>query len=164
MGGTCTQGKAPISAKIKGDGNCYFRAISYSICGEEIYHADIMNAVCDFISTFDADLKPFLVKGKGKEYILKSKHEEYGYGYLKLKSCLLWKYYIKMYSHTIISNGWGILISRSSLLMLCTWITVLPVGLSKNKHTIKKCPIPERKKHNFSKKRHFLTLLLILKG
>ena len=48
LDGTCTQGKAPISAKIRGDGNCYFRAISYSICGEEIYHADIRNAVCDF--------------------------------------------------------------------------------------------------------------------
>ena len=78
LGGTCTQGKAPISAKIKGDGNCYFRTISYSICGEEIYHADIRNAVCDFISTFDADLKPFLVKGKGKEYILKSNMRRHG--------------------------------------------------------------------------------------
>ena len=78
LDGTCTHCKAPISAKIKGDGNCYFRAISYSICGEEIYHADIRNAVCDFISTFDADLKPFLAKGKGKEYILKSNMRRHG--------------------------------------------------------------------------------------
>ena len=60
VGGTCTQGKAPNVHKIKGDGNCYFHAISYSICGEERYYAAIRNAICDFISTFDGDLKPFL--------------------------------------------------------------------------------------------------------
>ena len=73
VGGLCTQGKAPTVHKIKGDGNCYFCAISYSICGEERYYAVIRNAVCDFISTFDGDLKPFLTRGKGKEYIQKSK-------------------------------------------------------------------------------------------
>ena len=55
--------------------NCYFHAISYSICGEERYYAAIRNAVCDFISTFDGDLKPFLTRGKGKEYIQKSQDE-----------------------------------------------------------------------------------------
>ena len=49
VGGICTQGKAPKVHKIMGDGNCYFCAISYSICGEERYHAAIRNAVCDFI-------------------------------------------------------------------------------------------------------------------
>ena len=73
VGGLCTQGKAPTVHKIKGDGNCYFHAISYSICGEERYYAAIRNAVCDFISTFNGDLKPFLTRGKGKEYIQKSK-------------------------------------------------------------------------------------------
>ena len=72
VGGTCTQGKVPTVHKIKGDGNCYFRAISYSICGKEMYYAAIRNAVCDFISTFNADLKPFLTRGKGKEYLQKS--------------------------------------------------------------------------------------------
>ena len=73
VGGLCTQGKAPTVHQIRGDGNCYFHAISYSICGEERYYAAIRNAVCDFISTFDGDLKPFLTRGKGKEYIQKSK-------------------------------------------------------------------------------------------
>ena len=36
-------------------------------------YAAIRNAVYDFISTFDGDLKPFLTRGKGKEYIQKSK-------------------------------------------------------------------------------------------
>ena len=73
VGGICTQGKAPTVHQIRGDGNCYFCAISYSICGEERYYAAIRNAVCNFISTFDGDLKPFLTRGKGKEYIQKSK-------------------------------------------------------------------------------------------
>ena len=43
-----------------------------------MYHADIRNAVCDFHSTFNADLKPFLVKQKGKEYIMKSNMRRHG--------------------------------------------------------------------------------------
>ena len=73
VGGICTQGKAPTVNQIRGDGNCYFCAISYSVCGEERYYAAIRNAACDFISTFDGDLRPFLIRGKGKEYIKKSK-------------------------------------------------------------------------------------------
>ena len=68
----------PLSRRIKGDGNCYFRAVSFYLCGEEDYYADICKAVCDFISTFDDDLKPFIKKGKGKEYLLKSKMRDNG--------------------------------------------------------------------------------------
>ena len=117
--------KHPISVKIKGDENCYFRAISYSICGEEIYHADIRNAVCDFIFTFDADLKPFLVKGKGKEYVLKSNMRRHGIWASEIKilataKILCWDVFTYhnfkwlRYAH----------ISRNSLLMLCTWIII----------------------------------------
>ena len=81
VGGLCTQGKAPTVHQIRGDGNCYFRAISYSICGEKRYYAAIRTAVCDFISMFNGDLKPFLTRGKGKEYIQKSQDEkEYNMG------------------------------------------------------------------------------------
>ena len=73
VGGICTQGKAPRVHQIREDGYCYFHAISYSICGEERYYAAIRNAVCDFISTFDGDLKLFVTRGKGKEHIQKSK-------------------------------------------------------------------------------------------
>lgn len=68
----CTQSRPPLSKKIKGSGNCYFRAISFYLCGEEYYYADIWKAICDFISIFDGDLKPFMRKGKGKEYLIKS--------------------------------------------------------------------------------------------
>ena len=78
LGGMCTQGRPPLSRRIKGDGNCYFRAVSFYLCGEEDYYADICKAVCDFISTFDDDLKPFIKKGKGKEYLLKSKMRDNG--------------------------------------------------------------------------------------
>ena len=67
VGGICTQGKAPTVHQIRGSGNCSFHMISYSICGEERYYAATRNAVCDFISTFNGDLKPFLTRGKGKE-------------------------------------------------------------------------------------------------
>ena len=68
----------PLSRRIKGDGNCYFRPVSFYLCGEEDYYIDIHKAVCDFISTFDDDLKPFMKKGKGKEYLLKSKMRDNG--------------------------------------------------------------------------------------
>ena len=41
LGGMCTQGRAPTSKKIKGDGNCYFRAISFYLCGEEHYYSEV---------------------------------------------------------------------------------------------------------------------------
>ena len=45
-------------------------------------------------------------------------------------------------------------------------IAVLQAGLSKKKKKKheKKTPLSEEKKHNFSKKKHFLTLYLFLKG
>ena len=61
LSGQCVQGKDPeIINPIYGDGNCYFRAISYILCGVEKFHLEVRKAVCDFIKVFDGDLKPFL--------------------------------------------------------------------------------------------------------
>ena len=59
-----------------------------------------------------------------EKYILKSNMMRHEIWASEIKSWLLQKYYIKMYPHTTISNGWGTLISRNSLLMLCTWIII----------------------------------------
>ena len=69
-GDECVQGKVPSAIRhIYGDGNCYFRAISYILSGVENFHMEVRRAVCDFIEVFDGDLKPFLKKGSGAAYI-----------------------------------------------------------------------------------------------
>ena len=35
----------------------------------EQYHADVRREICNFIETYDKDLKPFIKKGQGKMYI-----------------------------------------------------------------------------------------------
>ena len=69
-------GKSPFTLKaIYGDGNCYFRSISYILSGVEKFYMEVRKAVCDFIKVFDGDLKPFLRKRKGKAYIKDSQME-----------------------------------------------------------------------------------------
>ena len=44
------KGKLHQSECLYGDGNCYFRSISYILSGEEKFHLEVRRAVCDFIS------------------------------------------------------------------------------------------------------------------
>ena len=79
IGGECVQGKAPsIRMSIYGDGNCYFRSISYILSGEEKFHLEVRRAVCDFITVFDGELKPFLKRGEGAGYIKQSEMRKSG--------------------------------------------------------------------------------------
>ena len=55
--------------KIAGDDNCLFQAISYAISNSEQYHALVRREICNFIETYDKDLKPLMKKGQGKMYI-----------------------------------------------------------------------------------------------
>ena len=55
--------------KIAGGGNCLFQAISYGISNTELYHSHIRREICNFIETYDKDLKLFIKKGQGKKYI-----------------------------------------------------------------------------------------------
>ena len=55
--------------KIAGDGNCLFWAISYAISNSEQYHAHVRREICNFIETYDKDLKLLMEKGRGKMYI-----------------------------------------------------------------------------------------------
>ena len=54
---------------IARDGNCLFQAISYEISYSEQYHAHVRREICNFIETYDMDLKPFIRKSQGKTYI-----------------------------------------------------------------------------------------------
>ena len=79
LSGQCVQGKDPeVINPIYGDGNCYFRAISYILCGVEKFHLEVRKAVCDFIKVFDGDLKPFLRRGEGEHYIKQSNMKKSG--------------------------------------------------------------------------------------
>ena len=55
--------------KIARDGNSLFQAISDGIGNSEQYHAHVRREICNFIETYDKDLKLFIKKGKGKTYI-----------------------------------------------------------------------------------------------
>ena len=56
---------------IKGDGNCYFRAVSFILTGVEKHHFVVRQAICDFIAVYYHDLNLFLDKYKdGKEYLI----------------------------------------------------------------------------------------------
>ena len=56
---------------IKGDRNCYFRAVSFILTGVEKHHFVVRQAICDFIAVHYHDLNLFLDKYKdGKEYLI----------------------------------------------------------------------------------------------
>ena len=62
---------------IYGDGNCYFKSISYILPGVEKFHLEVRKAVCDFIKGVShGELKPFLRKGEGEVYIKESNMTE----------------------------------------------------------------------------------------
>ena len=62
--------------RMKGDGSCYFRAISFAISGTEEYHNNVRRAICDYIETFPGRLNAVLQNAhdvqSGCEYIQKS--------------------------------------------------------------------------------------------
>ena len=49
-------GKPSNIYQVLGDGNCYFRCISYVLSGKEDYHRDVRNVLCDYISWFPGRL------------------------------------------------------------------------------------------------------------
>ena len=56
---------------IKGDRNCYFRAVSFILTGVEKHHFVVRQAICDFIEVHYHDLNLFLDKYKdGEEYLI----------------------------------------------------------------------------------------------
>ena len=57
---------------INGEGNCYFRAISYTISGTEDFHDKVRETVCDYIEYFDYDIAPFLKRDERREYLKRS--------------------------------------------------------------------------------------------
>ena len=38
--------------RVVGNGNCYFRCISYVLSGKEDYHRNVRNVLCEYISWF----------------------------------------------------------------------------------------------------------------
>ena len=46
--------------KVVGDGNCYFRCISYALSGKEDYHDSVQNVLCDYISWFPGRLSTLI--------------------------------------------------------------------------------------------------------
>lgn len=52
--------KPSLTQKITGDGNCYFRAISFCLTRSESHHNAIRTAVCKHILRYENDFKTFL--------------------------------------------------------------------------------------------------------
>ena len=80
MGGTAWGFKSPDKVFIiRGDGNCYFRALSFILTGTEIYHVKIQQVICDFIEVHYDDLNIFLDEFvDGEYYLLKKKMRKNG--------------------------------------------------------------------------------------
>ena len=66
--------------RMKGDGSCYFRAISFAISGTQEYHDNVRRAICDYIETFPGRLNAVLQNAhdvrSGCEYIQKSEMQK----------------------------------------------------------------------------------------
>ena len=72
LGGTGQGVKPPKECfMINGDGNCYFRAVSFILNGVEKHHFVVCQAICNFIAVHYHDLNLFLDKYKdGKDYLI----------------------------------------------------------------------------------------------
>ena len=105
MGGTAQGLKPPDKVfVIRGDSNCYFRALSLILTGTEIYHVKIRQAICDFIEVHYNDLNMFLDKFvDGEDYLLKKKMRENGTWGTELEIIVMAtmaKRDVIMYNHT----------------------------------------------------------------
>ena len=80
LGGTA-QGLKPLDKifVIRGDGNCYFRALSFILTGVETHHFAIWQAICDFIEVHYDDLNIFLEEYvDGEHYLCDKKMRQNG--------------------------------------------------------------------------------------
>ena len=61
---------------MKGDGSCYFRAISFAVSGTQEYYKNVRSSICDYIENFPGRLNALLKNShdvqSGCEYIKKS--------------------------------------------------------------------------------------------
>ena len=53
-------GKPSKLYKTKGDGNCLFRAISYSICGRQVYHHIVRSKIVEHMIAIESTLLPHI--------------------------------------------------------------------------------------------------------
>ena len=61
--------RSPKVRSIKGDGNCFFRAISVGLMGWEVGHLKIRQTVCEHITTY----KTYTCESEGKYYVNQNK-------------------------------------------------------------------------------------------
>ena len=59
-------GKSNDLYRVKGDGNCYFRAVSFYLSRSEDYHKEIWEAICDYINFFPGRLSA-LIQNKNEQ-------------------------------------------------------------------------------------------------
>ncbi|XP_062579865.1 uncharacterized protein LOC134241859 [Saccostrea cucullata] len=73
-------GKPCNEHKISGDGNCFFRAVSFSLTNSEDYHYDLRNAVCKHLLENEDYFQSFLRAGARSvvDHVLMSSMEKTG--------------------------------------------------------------------------------------
>ncbi|XP_062606132.1 uncharacterized protein LOC134267940 [Saccostrea cucullata] len=65
--------------EIEGDGNCFFRAISYSLTNSENYHQHLRKAVCQHLLKYEKKFQQFMrCEGSLRSYLLSSEMSEDG--------------------------------------------------------------------------------------
>ncbi|VDI30092.1 Hypothetical predicted protein [Mytilus galloprovincialis] len=64
---------------ITGDGNCFFAALSYTICGHQRFHDIIRHRICDYFVQNQNDLKGYLppqYNGNANSYLVNTRMRE----------------------------------------------------------------------------------------
>ena len=69
IGGPLNGAPKSIRKISRADHNCYFWEISFAISGSKVYHENVRNMLCNFISLFDYQLSPFLSEGEGEGHL-----------------------------------------------------------------------------------------------
>ena len=83
--GSTLNEKSSHLVKMAGDGHCFFHSISFLLTGNQYQHYKMCQQLCCFIESEDnlSKLRPFLGNhNTGKDYVLSSKNEATGMGYL----------------------------------------------------------------------------------
>ena len=61
-----------------GNGNYYFRAVSFYLAGNENWHKEIRATICDYIRFWPGKLRAMLKGGNGWDFIRKSNMNKSG--------------------------------------------------------------------------------------
>ena len=114
-------GKPSNIYQVLGDGNCYFRCISYVLSGKEDHHRDVRKVLCEYISWFPGRLSVLITDKdelkNGCKYIERSGMRENGKWATEVKILATAKCFQRDIHILSRINGKGIVIWLTTVMM-----------------------------------------------